>query len=267
MKNCLIVQHVAAEAPFAVADALHEAGVDLEICRVFADDPLPSAASGFDGVVVMGGPMSATSDSGFATRRAEIQLLADALHCGVPTLGVCLGAQLLAAAGNAEVYQGRSGPEIGWGPVDLLSTCQDDLLFAGLPRQLTVLHWHGDTFDLPSGATRLMSNSNYVNQAFRIGARGWGLQFHLEVTAVALEGFLQAFADEAALAARGESGIRETASASLASLQGARTLVLARFATLSCTEPPVDGLRAPDESSGFVRNGDPCHADSRSSLR
>ncbi len=135
MPNCLVVQHVAPESAFAVDHALLAAGVTIDTCRIFAGEHIPDGISELDGLVVMGGPMSATSDEGFPTREAEIAILVEALDAGIPTLGVCLGAQLLAAAGGGSVYRDPQGPEIGWAPVHLAPACQDDPLFTELPRR------------------------------------------------------------------------------------------------------------------------------------
>jgi GMP synthase-like glutamine amidotransferase len=236
MPNCLVVQHVAPESAFAVDHALLAAGVTIEICRVFAGGGVPDDISEFDGLVVMGGPMSATSDEGFATRGAEIALLAQALEAGIPTLGVCLGAQLLAAAGGGSVYRDPKGPEIGWAPVHLGPACQDDPLFAGLPSSLTVLHWHGETLDVPPGSQRLISNTAYANQAYRIGDMAWGVQFHLEVTTDAVEGFLDAFAEDVARLPGGPEAVRVATPAAVAALAPARDLVCGRFARLVATQ-------------------------------
>ena len=134
MTHCLVVQHVAAEPAWGVADALTRAGVRADVRRLHLGEPLPPDASRHAGVVVMGGPMSAAADEGFPTRRAEIALVADALDRGVPVLGICLGAQLLAAAAGAAVLAGFDGPEIGWAPVDLTPAHADDPLLEGLAR-------------------------------------------------------------------------------------------------------------------------------------
>lgn len=210
MRRCLIVQHVPAEQPYLLAEALAGRGVDLAVHAVPDGPPLPADAAGVDGLVVMGGPMSARSDDGFPTRRAELALLADAVRRGVPTLGVCLGAQLLAAATGGAVRAGQ-GPEIGWGPVDLAEAASDDCLLGGAGRQLTVLHWHGDTFDLPPGAVLLASNDRYRHQAFRLGDSAWGLQFHVEVDAAAVRRFATDFGAEATAA-----GVDPTAMAAAA---------------------------------------------------
>jgi GMP synthase-like glutamine amidotransferase len=232
VSNCLVVQHVAPESAFAIDDALRTAGVSVDTRRVFGGDDVPSDVAGFDGVVVMGGPMSATSDERFPTRSAELALLADALRLGVPTLGVCLGAQLVAVAGGGAVHANANGPEIGWGPIALGPACGDDRLFAGLPSPLTVLHWHGESLELPPGAELLISNAATPHQAFRLGQAAWGVQFHLEVTAPAVEGFLTDFADDAAAMPGGVDAVRAATPAALAALAASRDLVCARFAGL-----------------------------------
>jgi GMP synthase-like glutamine amidotransferase len=238
MPNCLVVQHVAPEPATAIADALVQESIDLDIRRVFAGDPIPTAASGFDGLVVMGGPMSAASDRGFPTRGAEVGLIADAIRAGIPTLGVCLGAQLLAVAGGAPVRAGGSGPEIGWGPVTLTAEAHGDPLFAGLPDTLTVLHWHADTFDIPAGGRRLAANVPYPNQAFRLGDSAWGVQFHLEVDSEGVDQFLSAFGADADAVPGGAAGIRAGTEAGLASMAGPSSLMFGRFARLVAAGVP-----------------------------
>jgi GMP synthase-like glutamine amidotransferase len=232
MQRCLVVQHVAPEEAFAIEKALAAADVDVETVQVFAGDPVPASLSGLDGLVVMGGPMSANADDGFASRRAELALLSQAVAAGIPTLGVCLGAQLLALATDGSVRRGESGPEIGWGPVELTEACQSDALFAGLPTPLRVLQWHGDTFSLPEGGTLLATNAAYPNQAFRIGPMGWGLQFHIEVDAAAVAGFLEAFGADVEGTSGGGERIRAQTPAALTELAPIRAVLLDRFAQL-----------------------------------
>jgi GMP synthase-like glutamine amidotransferase len=242
MPNCLILQHVAPEPAFALAEALTRAGVEVDTRRVFDGDPVPDRPDGFDGLVVMGGPMSAASDEGFPSRATELALLAEAVRQGVPTLGVCLGAQLLAVAAGGPVYRGAAGPEVGWGPVELSPAAATDPLLAGLPDRMEVLHWHGDTFDLPSGAVHLVGNSNYANQGFRLGATAWGLQFHLEVTVAAVDGFLDAFATDAASVDGGAEAVRMATPGAIAGLAGHRDTVFDRFAGLLAVRVTGDDL-------------------------
>lgn len=146
------------------------------------------------------------------------------------------------------MYAGSYGQEIGWAPVTLSRSCQDDRIFAGLPHKLKVLHWHGDTFDLPNGAQLLMSSPLYPCQAFRIGEVAWGVQFHLEVTAEAVDAFVAAFAADSAGAAGGPEAIRVDAVAALDAIASPRTLVFNRFAALVASRerhegPPVHRLK------------------------
>ena len=125
--------------------------------------------------------MGAYEDEAYSWLSAEKRALAEAAHSGHPVWGVCLGAQLLAAALGARVYPGRSGPEIGVLPVELTGAAASDPVFAGAPRSFPSLQWHGDTFDLPEGATLLASSPAYRNQAFAY-RNAYALQFHLEVS-------------------------------------------------------------------------------------
>jgi GMP synthase-like glutamine amidotransferase len=232
MPNCLVVQHVAPESAFAIDEALLAAGVTVDTRRVFDGDDIPPDTAGLDGVVVMGGPMSVNSSKGFPSRDAEVSLLADALRSGIPTLGVCLGAQLLAVAAGGAVAPNAHGPEIGWAPIELAPACGDDPLLAGLPPTLTVLHWHGESFTVPPGGRPLISSTTYPNQGFRIGDVAWGVQFHLEVTAEAVDGFLHAFAPDTAAVPGGAAAIRAATPSALAALATTRDLVCTRFAGL-----------------------------------
>ncbi len=253
MTHCLVVQHVEAEPAWAVGDALARAGIELDVCRVFAGDPLPPDLGGHAGIVVMGGPMSAASDHGFPTRAAEVALVREAIERAVPTLGVCLGAQVLARAAGGLVYAGPDGPEVGWGPVHLTARVADPLL-DGLPSRLTVLHWHGDTYDLPPGAVLLASSPRYPNQAFRVGPAAWGFQFHIEVTPPAVEGLVRAFPDDAGRAAGGVDAMRRAAAPNLVALARSRDLVFDRFAALvSAGIDPAAGVGSPH---GFANISD-----------
>ena len=234
--HVLIVQHLEPEQPAHVLDALVEHGLEVRIVRVDRGETLPATAQGLSALVVLGGPMSARSDDGFPSRRDELALLADALDRGVPVLGICLGAQLLAAAAGAAVLAG-TGAEIGWAPVEWTEGAAHDPLFGGLDgrahEEVPVLHWHGETFQLPSGAELLASTERYEHQAFRVGEQAWGLQFHLEVDAAAVERFVEAFPEDAARAPGGAQAILVDTSVALAALAPVRDDVLGRFAALA----------------------------------
>jgi GMP synthase-like glutamine amidotransferase len=230
-----VIQHLEPEKPYKITDALSRARVKVAICTTFSGQTPPASLDRFDGLVVMGGPMSATSDQGFPTRKAEINLLTEALHRRVPTLGVCLGAQLLALAGGGEVTTGPAGPEIGWGTVQLNEAAATDALLKGLPGELDVLHWHGDTFSLPSDAVNLGTSAVYSQQAFRCGLRAWGLQFHVEIGAAAVDAFLNSFGADALAGGTTPDAIREDTPRALARLRPHQSRILARFASLVVT--------------------------------
>jgi GMP synthase-like glutamine amidotransferase len=148
--------------------------------RIHDGDLLPATARGLDGLVVLGGFMGVHDEEEHPWLAAERELLADALNHGLPVLGVCLGAQQLAAALGAEVRRGPE-PEIGLGDVELTAEGLADPVLGPLGARPPVLHWHEDAFDVPPGASRLASSEAYPNQAFRAGELVYGLQFHLEL--------------------------------------------------------------------------------------
>ncbi len=176
----LVLQHIACEPPGVFEDVLRERGAELHRVELDEGDPLPGWRE-FDAIVAMGGPMSATDDETLPWLAAEKRLIAEAVRADRPFWGVCLGVQLLASSLGARVYPGPA-PEVGILPVALTLDGLTDPVFAGLPRELLTLQWHGDTFDLPHDAVRLAGSPAYPNQAFRV-RRAYGVQFHLEVSA------------------------------------------------------------------------------------
>ncbi len=179
--RALILQHIACEPPGAFEELLRERGLDLHRVELDEGEPLPADGRGFDVVVAMGGPMSVNDEAEHPWLRDEKALIEDAVRAGIPFWGACLGVQLLAAALGADVYAGPS-PEVGLLPVRLTDAAIRDPVFAGLPRTLPTLQWHGDTFSLPDGAVLLASSDAYANQAFRWGRAAYGVQFHVEVS-------------------------------------------------------------------------------------
>ena len=166
----LVLQHIACEPPAAFEDELLARGLSLE--RVELDEgETPPDWRGFDGLVVMGGPMGAYEDEAHPWLGGREAPDREAAQAGQPVWGVCLGAQLLAAALGARVYPGPGGAEVGMLPVELTDAAAADPVFAGAPRRFPTLQWHGDTFDLPDGATRLAGSPAYPNQAFVLQER------------------------------------------------------------------------------------------------
>ncbi len=141
-------------------------------------EPVPRADE-VAGLVVMGGPMGALDDDAYPHLLAERELLSSCVEREVPVVAVCLGAQLLAAALGAKVFRGAE-PEAGLGVVTLTNEGRRDPVFGPAGRTLPVFHWHGDTFDLPPGASLLASSDAYAHQAFRVG-NAYAMQFHGEL--------------------------------------------------------------------------------------
>lgn len=179
----LVVQHVPHEGPGLIAPVAAAAGIAMRTLQPFAADevPSPDAVDDLGGLVVLGGPMGAYDDADHPHLADERRLIAAALERGRPVLGVCLGAQLMAAALGADVGPGAAGQEVGLGVVALTSAGRADPVLGPVGRNLPVLHWHGDTYQLPGGSVRLAGSVRYPEQAFRLGDRAYGLQFHVEV--------------------------------------------------------------------------------------
>jgi GMP synthase-like glutamine amidotransferase len=180
MRDVLVLQHIACEPPGEFEDVLRERRARIHRVELDEGEPLPGRRS-FDAIVAMGGPMSVNDDAELPWLTAEKALIRDAVVDGIPYWGACLGVQLLAASLGARVYAGAA-PEVGVLPVTLTPEARGDPVFRGLPERFATLQWHGDTFDLPDGAVRLASSPAYPNQAFRHGARAYGVQFHVEVS-------------------------------------------------------------------------------------
>jgi len=180
----LVLQHIACEPPGAYEDVLLERGATIHRVELDEGEPLPGLA-GFDAVIAMGGPMSVNDEDEHPWLVGEKRLIAEAARTGVPFWGACLGVQLLASALGARVYAGAT-PEVGMLPVRLTEEGRSDAVFGTLPDEFLTLQWHGDTFDLPDGATLLASSDAFPHQAFRV-RRAYGVQFHVEVS-VAMAG-------------------------------------------------------------------------------
>jgi GMP synthase (glutamine-hydrolysing) len=175
----LVLQHIACEPPAAFEEELHSRGLELVRVELDEGEAIPERDD-FAGIVVMGGPMGAYEDDEHPWLSGEKRYLREAVAADVPVWGVCLGAQLLAASLGARVYRGAEA-EVGLLPVELTEAASVDPVFGDAPDSIPTLQWHGDTFDLPEGATLLARSPAYENQAFRVG-RSYGLQFHVEVT-------------------------------------------------------------------------------------
>ena len=179
--TCLVWRHKAHEGPGVFGDLLAARGWQVRIVDVAQPADVTPEAETADLLLIMGGPMGVYQTDVHPFLTAEIELCARRLVQDQPTIGICLGAQIMATALGARVFPAPQR-EIGWFPLEPEEWTAGDSEAWGLAaRTATVLHWHGDTFDLPAGTLRLAGSAATHNQGFRAGRNGYALQFHLEV--------------------------------------------------------------------------------------
>ena len=206
--HCIALRHLAFEDLGVFAPVLHEQGASLEYWDCGRCEYDGKAWLEADLAVVLGGPIGVGDEARYPFLREELRLVKARLEAGLPLLGVCLGAQLMAAALGARVYPGAR-KEIGWGSVTLTPEGGEGVL-APL-RDAPVLHWHGDTFDLPPGARLLASSDVTPHQAFSLGFGQLALQFHVEADAARMEDWLVGHCCELAVAGVDPCVIRDGA--------------------------------------------------------
>lgn len=195
MKQVVILQHAECEAAGLIAQAVEASGGLLKPVHTFVGESVPEEMGDASGLVIMGGPMGVYEHERYPFIRKELKLIEGALRRSKPLLGVCLGSQLLASALGSQVTKGKQ-KEIGWHKVKLADDAQTDPLWQGAEREFMACHWHGDVFDLPTGATALASSALTPCQAFRYGAAAYGILFHMEFTSDILRGMTSTFKDE-----------------------------------------------------------------------
>ena len=174
------LRHVEFENLGFIESWLRSAGHSVVTTRMYANDPLPTVDQ-FDWLIVMGGPMSANDDAVLPWMGPEKKLIQSTIKANKRVMGVCLGAQLIAAALGAKVFKNPER-EIGWFDIQRSPEANQHPFGTLIPARTEVFHWHGDTFDLPHGAVRLASSVGCLNQAYAISNHVLGLQFHLEMT-------------------------------------------------------------------------------------
>jgi GMP synthase (glutamine-hydrolysing) len=215
MRRLVVLQHAPHEGPSRVRSAFERAGFSVELKELHLGVPVPETTDGMDALLVLGGSMGVgdAGDPRYPFLGPEIALLERAVVHDFPTLGVCLGAQLLARAAGARVYPNQPGAalvrEVGWGAVHFTASAAEEPVLAGLDSAEMMLHWHGDTFDLPRGAALLASTLHCENQMFRLGTRLFGIQFHPEIDEADIEVWIREDAEyiEAALGPTGAARI------------------------------------------------------------
>lgn len=179
------IEHVPFEDPAGIGLWAAARGYELTRTLLFNGDPLPEPGQ-YDLLVIMGGPMSVHDELEFPWLAAEKQCVKLAVARGKSVLGVCLGAQLLSEAlgGQVTINEHR---EIGWHEVTLSPWAASNPAFRCIPSRFTAFHWHGETFSIPRGAQLMASSRACVNQAFAVGGKLVGLQFHFETTPESLD--------------------------------------------------------------------------------
>lgn len=185
----LILQHLDIEPPALIADVLLEAGHTLTTVHLDQGGELPDSTDHINGVIIMGGPQSANDmQTGYIYE--ELIWLEKAIEDGLPMLGICLGAQMMAKAAGAEIL---SSPvrELGWFPVYQTSASETDPLFALMQDGLMVFQWHGETFSMTDSMTLTATHPDVPAQAFRLGKAQYGLQFHVEVKEHIIEDWIK----------------------------------------------------------------------------
>ena len=188
MGRLLVIQHAPHSGLGAYGEVLDERGDELVWLRLHEGERLPGSLRGYDGVIPLGAEISVYG-GGRDWLEPELDLLRAALDAELPVWGICFGAQMLAAAAGASVWRGDV-PEVGIHPLHLTPDARPDAVFGGLPQRVPMFHWHGDSFDLPPAATLLAGTDSYPHQAFRLGGRAYGVQFHAETTLELLRGWI-----------------------------------------------------------------------------
>jgi GMP synthase (glutamine-hydrolysing) len=229
----LALVHQRTAGPGVFAEAVRARGAELESWCVPEGGPAPGDPRDYDAVLSFGGAMHPDQEAVHPWMAEERALLGRLVAAGRPVLGVCLGAQLLACASGGEVGALRR-PEVGWHEVSLLGPAQDDPVLAPLAPGFRALEWHSYEFALPPGAVALARSSACL-QAFRVGARAWGIQFHAEVTLADVEAWIDAdrsAAERARLGFEAES-LRGVVRASIAGWNRLGRDLCGRFLTVA----------------------------------
>lgn len=234
MKPILVIRHVPHEDLGLLAEVFQQHRLSYGYVDMFHQPPRSFDPGQLAGLVVLGGPMSVHDTKSYPYLCREIDWIGQAADTGLPVLGVCLGAQLLAKSLGARVYP-NSVKEIGWCEIELTEDAADDPLFSDCHPTETVFQWHGETFDLPNDSVLLARGAACVNQAFRFGLSAYGLQFHLETTAEMLDRWLTEpgmCSELSTCNAAGAAEIRHGANEQLPAMLQAGRRVFGRFAEI-----------------------------------
>lgn len=192
--NIHYLQHVAFEGLSSMLPALQSKGHELSATLLYENQALPPVSS-FDWLIIMGGPMSIHDENEYPWLKAEKAFIKAAIDAGKIVMGICLGAQLIADALGAKVYKNKH-KEIGWFNITPTPSAKDTVLSDALSETTKVFHWHGDTFEIPEGATRIAESEACKNQGFILNNKIIAFQFHLESTRTSASALIQYCSDE-----------------------------------------------------------------------
>lgn len=189
MRRLLVFQHVSFEILGTLHPLLKARGFRLRYANFGRHPHARPDITRYNGLMILGGPMNVDDDERHPHLAVEVQLIRQAIEQGIPVLGICLGAQLIAKALGAPV-SANGAKEIGWYDVTLTADAKDDPLFSTFAESEKIFQWHSDSFALPVDAVPLATSSTCLHQAFRYGTNVYGFQFHLEVDEPLIERWL-----------------------------------------------------------------------------
>lgn len=189
MVKVLVFQHVPFEILGTLDPLLRQGGYRVRYVNFGRDAYDEPDLDNYNGLIILGGPMNVDMTDEYPHLETEVRLIRSAMDKGMPILGICLGAQLIAKTLGAKVYK-NAEREIGWYDVSLTEAGKNDPLMGHLEDTRPIFEWHGDTYDIPDGCVHLARSASCPNQAFRYGDNVYGFQFHMEVDAALVERWL-----------------------------------------------------------------------------
>ena len=227
----LVLQHADPEHPGLISDAVRNVGGTLETIRGDLGQHIPSTLEGYSGLIIMGGPQSVYEEEEFPYLRAEKQLAREAIDNNIPLIGICLGSQIIADVLGSEVHP-SGGVEIGWKDITRSAEIAVNPILSALPETFTPLHWHGDVYDLPNGATPIGSSDMTACQGFTYGETTYAPLFHLEMTEQQITDMATQFPDDIHRGGLSPETLLSQTPAHAAAIKPTATEIFTRWAAL-----------------------------------